>query len=190
MERITTLLEKIKELNHKPDPALIDVDLMMDYARVLYADLFEWRKKLAFNEAVTIKTEAEERAIAGGLEANQSAVAQPEIAGPAVELDNTVLNFEQSKNERKPLSYPDPHYSNADIRQRIGVNDKYQFISELFGNNKDAYEEVISEINTFDTEEEAITWINNSVGSQFRWQDDTESVQNFYRLLGEFFASR
>jgi len=56
-ERINLLIEKINKL--KPLLAqdkvdLIDIDLTLDYTRVLYADLLEWRNQLAF---VTQKSE-------------------------------------------------------------------------------------------------------------------------------------
>lgn len=225
MERIATLLEKIKELNH-PNPTLIEVDLMMDYSRVLYADLFEWRKKVAFNDALNLPTAAAP-AVPQPSTTSQMAtlpsvpmttMQQPEPMQkpeqhdepePVVATDDQLtplpenkeletvpppvvepLTFLPSAEDAQPVAYPAKHYSNADIRQLIGVNDKYQFISELFGNNTDAYEDVISELNTFDTEEEAIVWIKNSVGNQFGWHNEMESVQSFYRLLGEFFSTR
>ena len=51
MERIATLLDKIREISTKPDAGIIDIDLMMDYTRVMYADLLEWRNKVAFTQA-------------------------------------------------------------------------------------------------------------------------------------------
>src|ERR1044072_7236492 len=45
--RIPTLLQKLSELSSQPDHrTAIDVDLMLDYTRVLYADLLEWRARL------------------------------------------------------------------------------------------------------------------------------------------------
>lgn len=193
MERLSTLLEKIKELNATPNPTIIEVDLMMDYTRVLYADLFEWRKKLAFNDAVVIKPENKKDASPSKITPATSYQnyqvdmdkAAPDLPVKAVNLSG--ISYEQKRN---PSEYPEPRYSNADIRQMVGINDKYQFISELFGNNTDAYEEVINELNTFDTEEEAIIWLNNSVSNQFDWKEDADSVQSFYKLLSDFFGSR
>jgi len=200
MERIGILLEKIKDLNTKPDPSLIEIDLMMDYARVLYADLFEWRKKVAFNDGLIVKTDVKEEKetkpdiaheVAAAFEANQIPLQKAEVTAPSIELDSTVLHFEQLSTDTTPaLPLPLPHYSSADIRQQIGVNDKYLFISELFSNNKDAYEEVISELNTFDTEEEAVSWLKTGVAGQFHWREEDETVQSFYKLLSAFFASR
>jgi len=39
MERISTLLEKIEALQRRNNVTAIDIDLMLDYTRVLYADL-------------------------------------------------------------------------------------------------------------------------------------------------------
>jgi hypothetical protein len=53
MQRIDTLLEKLKELNKLNEQAtIIDIDLMMDYTRVVYADLQEWRKRIEFTDNI------------------------------------------------------------------------------------------------------------------------------------------
>ena len=191
MERIGILLDKIKELNSKHDQSVIEIDLMMDYTRVLYADLIEWRNKISFNDTVAIRSEPARQSVGNGV-ADENTLNPPDVAAPSVELDTTMLNYESVSTGNAPsnISFSTTTYSNADIRQQIGINDKYQFISELFGNNKDAYEEVINELNTFDTEEEAMTWLNNSVSAQFGWKDDMEPVQSFYKLLSDFFANR
>ena len=160
MERIATLLDKIREISTKPDAGIIDIDLMMDYTRVMYADLLEWRNKVAFTQAVTLGN-----MVPNPAESPEEPAGPPEVAGPAVELDATSLNYESADDTLVPET-PFPlqsQYSGADIRQSIGINDKYQYISELFGNNKDAYEEVVSEINTFDTEDEALGWVRQHV---------------------------
>lgn len=197
MERIGILLEKIKDLN-STNPSLIEVDLMLDYTRVLYADLFEWRKKVAFNDGLIVKNDVKKdgdahpdiaREVAAAFEANQTPVQPAENSAPALAPERTALNFTPAITETPVPAIP-PHYSSADIRQQIGVNDKYLFISELFGNNKEAYEEVISEINTFDSGEEAVNWLKTGVAGQFHWREEDEVVQSFYSLLSVFFASR
>ena len=55
MQRIDTILEKLTELNKLKDKAtIIDIDLMMDYTRVVYADLQEWRKRVEFTDNIPI----------------------------------------------------------------------------------------------------------------------------------------
>src|SRR5688572_16330468 len=52
MQRVQTLLQKITELSTKEQHDIIEIDLMMDYTRVLYADLMECRNRLVFTGAV------------------------------------------------------------------------------------------------------------------------------------------
>jgi hypothetical protein len=47
MERIQNILQRLQELYYaKHAKSVIDLDLMLDYTRVLYADLLEWRKNV------------------------------------------------------------------------------------------------------------------------------------------------
>ncbi len=44
MERVKNILQKLQELYYaKHQKSAIDIDLMLDYTRVMYADLLEWR---------------------------------------------------------------------------------------------------------------------------------------------------
>lgn len=55
MERIKNILQRLQELyysNHQK--SAIDADLMLDYTRVMYADLLEWRKQ--FKEPPTTES--------------------------------------------------------------------------------------------------------------------------------------
>jgi len=154
------------------------VDLMMDYSRVLYADLLEWRNKIAFTEAATIREDQALNEIATGMEENHIPLeTTPEVAAPAIELDITSTNYEsvQPKSSEQDSPFVPPHHSGADIMKLIGINDKYQFISELFSNNKEAFDEVILEINSFESEEEALQWLHHNVYQEYRWNDEMKS---------------
>ncbi|HRO42285.1 MAG TPA: hypothetical protein PL009_05590 [Flavipsychrobacter sp.] len=192
MERISTLLEKIKELNASPSPTLIEVDLMMDYSRVLYADLFEWRKKLAFNDAVAIKPVVNEPFAPKNTPATsyQNYQVDMDKAAPDLPVKSVNLSGISYENTKPPTDYTEPRFATSDIRRMVGINDKYQYISELFGNNPGTYDEVINELNAFDNEEEAIVWLNNTVSNQFDWQEDSDAVQSFYKLLSDYYGSR
>ena len=46
MERIENVLRRIQEVYYsRHEKTGIDIDLMLDYTRVMYADLLEWRKR-------------------------------------------------------------------------------------------------------------------------------------------------
>lgn len=170
MERIAILLDKIKELNNNPETTVLEIDLMMDYTRVLYADLVERRRNISFANTVASNPET---VLPEQKTENQNATSVTEIKTP---------DFVPAS-----LPYIPPH-PKTDIRDRIGINDKYQFISELFGNDKNAYEETLNAVNDSDTKEEALRRLKENTNAY--WNEDSESVQIFYKTLSDFFATR
>ena len=76
-----------------------------------------------------------------------------------------------------------------DIRRNIGINDKYQYISELFGNNKDAYEAALTRLNRFESYPDAVNWMDE-VHTENRWDDEHPTVISFYDMLRQFFSSK
>ncbi|RAJ87368.1 hypothetical protein CLV59_101117 [Chitinophaga dinghuensis] len=75
-----------------------------------------------------------------------------------------------------------------DLRNAIGINDKYQFIGGLFNNDKDLYERSIKTINDFDTLQEADRWIQREIKILQGWQDEDPLVKHFYTLLRKRFS--
>jgi len=174
MERISILLQKIAVIaENEGKNTTIDIDLMLDYTRVLYADLLEMRSKVAFNtaplqEPVVAEVRNEER--------------QTETTGPSlpniapISTPVSTANGIQSGNKR-------------DIRQLIGINDKYLFISELFANNNETYEHVLNEINGAWDEQNAIDLLQEHVYGTYGWDKENETTELFYNLLNKFFST-
>lgn len=190
MQRINTLLQKINDLASKDkDAGVIEIDLMMDYTRVLYADLLEWRARVSFNTSLEGSATPEPP-----VQPVQNAV--PEKHGNMDEVPMEVIapamgeRVEDAAEEPvvKPPVINIPK-SAADIRKWIGINDKYQFISEMFGNDKDAYETIISQINESGDYSTAIDMLDD-VHSERAWSDDDPAIQSFYGILSKFFSER
>lgn len=173
MQRIKMLLQKINEIAHKGDKAtLIEIDLMMDYTRVLYADMAEIRSKLTFRTEVpdidtnpiSVKVE----------EPIQEIIAQP-VQKQTVTTTTPVMN----------IPVPIIKENKAPIEQLIGINDKYQFISELFNNNTELYDTTIKEVGDFDSNQQAIDWLN----ANFKWDSENDTVQSFLSIINRHYNS-
>ena len=186
MERVTILLEKIKQLNEKEEVGLLDLDLMMDYTRVLYSDLMEWRNTVGFNSNISAETPETNQPTPAPEVTKQEPL--PRATAPSVELSASPSEYKIK--EAQPIRFESKGPREEDIRKLIGINDKYQFISELFGNNKEAYEAVIDELNTFEAETEALNWLKKSVFLEYHWDEQSLSVQSFYQVIGQYFADR
>ncbi|MBS1589368.1 MAG: hypothetical protein JST52_07110 [Bacteroidetes bacterium] len=179
MERIGVLLDKIKELNNKGTHSIIDIDLMTDYTKVLYADLLEWRSKMAFSNTITPPQVIVE------------SKATPEMPKPAPEPMFQAASISAQPAPTKPATpVYGTHYNPTDIRLKIGINDKYQFISELFGNDKDLYEQLLDQVNKLQTEEEAVRIVHQMASNQFWWNEESDVVQTFYQTVKNHFSKR
>jgi len=157
MQRIATLLQKLNELSLQgKNNTAIDIDLMLDYTRVLYADLLELRK----NTPITA----------------------PLVAPKLHETTGTQVSEPVAEN--KYANVPD-----NDIRTLIGINDKYLFVSELFGEDKIAYDAAIKHLNTFNNLTDATNWVKAELHQKYQWDKESETVQSFYNLLSSCFPS-
>ena len=234
MQRIATLLQKLSDhLNQTGARTVIDVDLMLDYTRVLYADLLETRLRLTPAQPVQ-KPEPTLAEIAAAMELNQDEqILQPAATAPSIELQlHTEAYISAGQPEALPEEEPEapepmeipaqaeplpvfqeqqatpvfqpvlsepadvkpPQFApvppKADIRSLIGINDKYQLISELFHNDKEAYEAALDALNACNNAQEAKAWVRHTSAEQYLWSESNESLQLLYYLINQFFSER
>ena len=71
----------------------------------------------------------------------------------------------------------------SDFRKAFSLNDRFRFKRELFGNNEDAMNTVISELNDIRTYEESMNYIENKL----QWDKEQEAVSDFIKLLEKRF---
>ncbi len=174
--RIPTLLEKINALAAYPEKCgALELDLMLDYTRVLYADLLEWRGRIIATAVPTAPVSAQE--MIPEVEQMQAAPGPEEthapMPTPMVELHPMSMPFQAAHPAETP-----------DIRSLIGINDKYQIMSELFGNDKAAYEDALNHINGCGSEQEALEWLREQL-----WiaEERSDAALSFFDLVTQHF---
>ncbi|MDR1054619.1 MAG: hypothetical protein LBL90_02065 [Prevotellaceae bacterium] len=67
----------------------------------------------------------------------------------------------------------------ADLTKAIGINDKFQFIKELFGGDSDKYTDTIRILNNFDSLTEALSHID----TYFNWDKNNDTVKRIILLV-------
>lgn len=72
---------------------------------------------------------------------------------------------------------------------QIGLNDKLAFVKHLFNNNMEDYTRVLSQLNTIDTEERSIAFINNMVKPEYNnWEGKEEYEARLITLIERRFS--
>ena len=185
MQRIPTLLKKISELAERGDSnTAIDIDLMMDYTRVVYADLMEWRNRKSFVSSLDLPATNSTNGVAPIEE--------------EYEREDIPVVKEQVKEEKQEEPSPKIEFvvnapvveHKADVRQSIGINDKYLFMSELFGNSRDKYEYALDKINTLGSYAEAEKWLKDNLDGAQNSDEENDTLQSFHSMLGLFYSNQ
>jgi hypothetical protein len=70
----------------------------------------------------------------------------------------------------------------VDIKSGIGINDKFQFIGELFANNVDAYENAIKRLNADSSLEISLSTLEE-IKKENNWKDESEAGQRFVEIV-------
>lgn len=199
MQRIRTVLQKLTEMAQRnPDRTLIDVDLMLDYTRVIYADLLELRGGMAYKPQPNIhEPTLDEMTRAMEQEQQQEEVPpavtfpEPVIAAapkPATAMAEAApIPLPAATGEvPKPLiplpPMPAAPKPGKDIRRYIDLNDKYLFLSELFNNDLRLYEETMNTINTCMDKQQA----RQMLGTKFT-DENNSAYDSFQQVLERFF---
>lgn len=182
MERIDILVSKIKALSQTEDLHLIDVELMIDYTKMLYGELLELKQSMNTHE----------RSPTGALPTNLTVIVENNLGDISQPIDLS-MNDDENDDEDVIVESKEPAFTRIpyeDIRKSIGFNDRYQFITELFSNNKDAYERVMDKLSACHEFEEAMNWLELEIVPVFQWQEEDEAVQYFYTTVNEYFLGR
>jgi hypothetical protein len=79
------------------------------------------------------------------------------------------------------------HNKITDLKASIGINEKFQFINELFEGNMKEYNVAVDQINSFSSHSEAESYISN-LENVYKWQADNHIAEGFKELVERRFA--
>lgn len=84
----------------------------------------------------------------------------------------------------QPKSINDKFASNI----QIGLNDRIAFVKNLFDGEQESYNRVVSQLNTFKSEQEAKEFINTMVKPDYNWSEHEELELRFLEIIDRKFA--
>ena len=71
------------------------------------------------------------------------------------------------------------------IREHIGVNQRYMFIRELFGNDPQEYQQAISALDKHQSYVEAFNFLRHEFAQKYRWKMDSEEVVELLEIVSK-----
>jgi hypothetical protein len=75
-----------------------------------------------------------------------------------------------------------------DLKKAIGVNERFLYLNELFRNDDVMYDKSIKTINAFTKYQDAELWIRKELKLRLGWDDNYNTVKQFYGLVRRRFS--
>ncbi|MDO9261760.1 MAG: hypothetical protein Q7U08_07455 [Flavobacteriaceae bacterium] len=118
---------------------------------------------------------------------NKQLSLEEELAN-SISADIATDLFEKSvRVESKSVSFETKSVSLNDKLQnsaiQVGLNDRIAFVKYLFNGSQEDYNRVLSQLNSFDTEDDAKDFLLNIVKPDYYWDDKFEYEQRFLFLI-------
>lgn len=111
---------------------------------------------------------------------NKQLSLEEELAN-SISADIATDLFEKSvRVEQKSVSLNDKLQNSA---IQVGLNDRIAFVKYLFNGSQEDYNRVLSQLNSFDTEDDAKDFLLNIVKPDYYWNDKLEYEQRFLFLI-------
>ncbi|MDI9255912.1 hypothetical protein [Flavobacterium sedimenticola] len=136
--------------------------------------------------------EIEPAEVASEVKPETKQVALDELLGadyvdPVFVKPNEVSSFTtETKEESKPATALHTGFTKT---LEIGLNDRIAFVNNLFGESNEDFNRVISQLNTFNTLEEAKTFLNEMVIPDYDyWVGKEDYIERFMAILEKKFA--
>jgi hypothetical protein len=114
---------------------------------------------------------------------------QPPISEKPVQPEREELSVnDKLKEDKKDVVQFLEAAPIKDLRKGIGINDRYQFINDLFRGDEDMYDRSIKTINNFSAFGEANYWIERELKVKIGWDMSSQVTKNFYALVKRRFS--
>ena len=107
------------------------------------------------------------------------------VEAPVVEISQVNLAETKEVKEVKDHLVMEPI---KDLRSAIGINDKFQFIQELFSGDEKSFEVGIKTINAFKIFPEAQFYIKRELREKNNWDEESNVVKQFDQLIKRRFS--
>lgn len=196
LQSLSDFEEEIKEeeLEHAEDP--VKVEAVKEVEVSVPTVVVQPEVEEEFEESVQAESQTAEEEVAP-VEANESnedeSKVELEDEAEVDEANNRLgdsFSKEKSVNEflgndgSKKLEYKISNSPVDSIKSAIGINDRYQYIRELFEGNGETFSKAVTELDNMNTIQEAVTYLQQN----YKWKKNDTSLK-FVNLVKRRFPN-
>lgn len=109
------------------------------------------------------------------------------VANKKVDAKSKITNTAPPPHKKEPIhtepQKTEPAAPAGVSSVKVGLNDRIAFVKKLFHNQDDDFNRVLSQINGFQSFEEAEAFLNNLVVPEYGWNMDDEFTIRFINLV-------
>lgn len=204
MEEIPELYEKARILYEKLAVLkIIDEklkDIQIDVTKNIIAEKFEEMANavLSENKSVPETNPHHEDIITPGIDTIKDMVSEmPTSAEVEQVFTEFVAKTEVVKNDMEEVT---PNgASEVKVKSlndtlvnkeiNVGLNDRHAFVKHLFNGNSDEFNQVLLQLNTIDTEERSVAYVENIVKPEYaNWEGKEEYEKRFMKIIFRRFS--
>lgn len=179
-------------------------DIEIDVSKNVLAAKFEMMANAVMNEnrLVPESSPHEEDIITPGIETIKDMVSEMPTSEEVERIfTDFVAKTEALKKDKEWVS-PDTTSKNGNESKfkslndaftpkdlSFGLNDRLAFIKHLFNGNADSFDKAVSHLNTVDTEERSLAFLNKLIKPEYNdWKDKEEYEKRFIAIIQRRFA--
>lgn len=144
------------------------------------------QKAIVLHYLVTNKQATPKSGSSANNETDINAVSDKNLKDETVQIDlfgEPILPKQVPASNRKTeTSAHENTVQVEDIRELVGINEKFQFINELFEGILNEYNAAMNQLNNYPSYNEAEAYLN-SVKAIYKWDDENPVVEKFFSIV-------
>lgn len=190
--KISELLNKITELTNSSMLTSLEFDLLKQNIRNLYEEVEQLKSGLT-KETEAVKelkqeqpkiTKVNNEPVLHVIPSNENVTASKDSINGKTTSSGS-LNEKLKTNNKTEIH---KHLSTKPLKELIDMNKRFVLVNELFKGNSDSFSQAVQHIDSVNEYEDAKGYIRTELFHKYQWNEASQSVRMFLKLVKQKFG--
>jgi len=171
-EKTQTTTPKVAEKNSLED------EMKDSISADVAANMFERAEKISTDKVAPLTPNTD----------NKAKIEKEDVLGTTSKTEKPKVNIATKQEIFKPKPTPTPSATSLNDRIhnqkiQVGLNDRIAFVKHLFNFSQEEFNRVLSQLNTFNSEQECKDFLNTQVKPEYDWSNKEEYEERLIALI-------